>query len=200
MIHGFSLKRFCLKTLLFMPLCFVLWYFTATIWTWPIAVCADSLLRWFFPQLIAGIEHQGTVLNVVTNLGDMQLFTQQQKMAALVFNINPLTYGYSLALFSAILLASPSDIQHPKYRTWLGGILVLLGGIVFGVCVDALKSIAFDLAPVGMTYPTGFSEWQLNLLGASYQLGYLILPTVVPLLLWVNANKQFFHPLSVAVK
>lgn len=189
-MNGFSLKRFCLKTLLLMPPCFALWYYTAAIWTWPVSICADTLLRWLFPRLIAGIEHQGSVLNVVTNLGDLQLFTQQQKMAALVFDVNPLSYGYSLALFSAILFAAPSNTGRPRYKAWLWGMLILLGGIVFGVCVEALKNIAFDLAPTGMSYPTGFSAWQLNLLGASYQLGYLILPTVIPLLLWVSANRQ----------
>jgi hypothetical protein len=56
-----------------------------------------------------------------------------------------------------------------------------------------LKSIAFDLAPPGMSYPTGFSDWQLNMLGVGYQLGYLVFPAVIPLLLWANYNKAIFE-------
>lgn len=111
-------------------------------------------------------------------------------MAALTFTVNPLSYGYSLAFYSAILLAAPLKPLAHKLNTWCIGLGVLLLILTFGVCTDALKSIAFDLAPSGMSYPTGFSAWQLNLLGICYQLGYLILPATAPLLLWLQANRK----------
>lgn len=72
--------------------------------------------------------------------------------------------------------------------------------IVVGVCFDVLKSIAFDLAPPGMSYPTGFSDWQLNLIGVGYQLGYLVLPAVTPLILWVNSNKESLNQYLITNK
>ncbi len=110
-------------------------------------------------------------------------------MAALVFPINPLAYGYCLALYAALLLAA----QNFKLKAWLIGMGVLTGLIVVGVCCEALKSIAFDLAPAGMAYATGFSAWQLNLLGLGYQLSYLVLPSVAPIVLWANYNQPFMQ-------
>ena len=188
----FSLKHFLGKTLLLLPLCFGIWYLTAALWIWPVAICADSLLPLLFPHLVAGVEQAGHNLNIVTHLGDIQIFTEQHKMAALEFSLNPRAYGYSLALYSAILLASPSALVSHKFKRWCLGILMLTGILLFGVCTDTLKSIAFDLAPPGMSYPTGFSSTQLNVLGLSYQLGYLILPAIVPLLLWAVANQKLF--------
>lgn len=188
----FSLEHFLGKTLLFLPLCFGIWYLTAVVWIWPVAFCADVILHVLFPQLVAGVEQANHKLTVVTNLGDIKIFTEQHKMAALEFSLNPLAYGYSLALYSAILLASPSALVEHKFEFWWTGIVVLVGILIFGVCVDTLKSIAFDLAPPGMSYPTGFTTTQLNLLGLGYQLGYLILPAIAPLLLWARANKKIF--------
>jgi hypothetical protein len=174
------------------PLCFGLWYLAAPLWIWPIAICADGLLHFLFPHLVASVEQAGHNLNIVTNLGDIKLFTEQNKMAALEFTLNPLAYGYSLAFYSAILLASPPGQTMHKFKAWWSGTLVLAGVLIFGVSTDALKSIAFDLAPPGMSYPIGFSSTQLNVLGLAYQLGYLILPSISPLLLWALANKQLF--------
>ena len=184
----FSLSQFFWKTLLFMPICFGVWYLTATVWTWPIAWVANAILQILFPTLIAGVEHVGTTLDIVTCLGDLAQYATNKTMAALVFTLNPLLYAYSLALYSARLLASRRRILS----AWLIDISILMAAIVFGVCFDVLKNIAFDLAPPGMSYPTGFSSWQLNLIGVGYQLGYLVLPAITPLILWVNANKTFF--------
>lgn len=185
MSSAFSLSRFFWKTLMAMPICFGVWYFTAFIWTWPIAWFSNAVMRGLFPALIASVEQVGYQLDIVTNLGDLAQYTLNKTMAALVFPINPLEYSYSLALYSALLLAS----EQRTVKSWLIGLLILMGVIVFGVCFDILKNIAFDLAPPGMSYPTGFSAWQLNMIGVGYQLGYLVLPAVTPLVLWVNANK-----------
>lgn len=176
-----------------MPLCFAVWYYSANLWVWPVAIGSKAVLCALFPHLIHSVEQAGTSISIVTNLGDIKLYTEQQKMAALEFTINPLAYGYSLAWYSAILSASPTFGAQRKFKLWLLGMMILIGVLIFGVCADALKSIAFDLAPPGMTYPTGFSAWQLNLLGICYQLGYLILPSVMPLLLWAYTNKHWFE-------
>ncbi|MEQ1636096.1 MAG: exosortase H-associated membrane protein [Methylococcales bacterium] len=184
-----SLRDFVFRILFAMPLCFGIWYFSAAVWIWFIAELTHGVLRLLFSRLIASVGSIGHTLDIVTNLGDIEQYTQHHKMMALVFSINPLQYGYSLAVYSALLLAS----KNYHWRAWLVGLAVLMGAIVLGVCFDVLKTIAFDLAPTGTTYPTGFSDWQLNMLGVAYQLGYLVLPTVLPLILWANFNQLFFR-------
>lgn len=188
MIPAMSLRNFIFRVLISMPFCFCIWYFTANIWTWPIAECTKLILLVLFPKLISNIEHVNYHLNVLTNLGDIVQYKEHHKMAALNFTVNPLQYSYSLALYPALLAAS----KNFKIKPWIFGILVLLFAIIFGICCDILKSIAFDLAPPGMSYPTGFSAWQLNLLGAGYQFGYLVLPSVLPLIFWIKYNHAFY--------
>lgn len=190
MNSDFCLQRFLFKSLLLMPLCFICWYFTAPIWIWLVSVSANVILHTLFPYLIASVEQTDIALTVVTNLADFKYYADEHKFAALTFSVNPLSYGYSLAFYSAIFLAAPVKPLIHKVKTWCIGLSILLLILTFGVCTDALKSIAFDLAPAGMNYPIGFSEWQLNMLGICYQLGYLILPSTAPLLLWVQANKN----------
>ena len=79
-----------------MPICFGVWYLTATLWTWPIAWVANAILQILFPTLIAGVEHVGTTLDIVTCLGDLAQYATNKTMAALVFTLNAqrLTLNY----------------------------------------------------------------------------------------------------------
>lgn len=146
-------------------------------------------MRLLFPTVIASVEQTGRSIEIVTNFGDLMEYTQHKKMIALAFSINPLTYAYCLAMYAVLQLAS----KNYNLKSWGIGLIILLIAIIFGVSVDILKSVTFDLAPPGMSYPTEFSAWQLDLLGLSYQLSYLILPSLIPLLLWVNFNREFLQ-------
>lgn len=183
------LKVFIYRILLATPLCFCIWYYSAVIWIWPISQSVQFIMRFLFPNLIASIEQSGHALDIVTNFGDLMEYTQHKKMIALAFAVNPLSYAYSLAMYALLQVAS----KNFDFKSWVLGLLILWMTIIFGISVDILKCITFDLAPPGMSYPTEFSNWQLNLLGVSYQLGYLILPSLAPLLLWAYFNREFLQ-------
>lgn len=188
----FPLKKFLFKTLLTLPICFTLWYWTAFAWTWPIAISTDIVLRFLFPKLISEIEHIDHTLDVVTRLTSTAQNAQPNQIGDIVFSINPLIYSYSLALYSAILWASPLQLPRTKIYIWLQDLAVLMVLIILGVSIDIIKTIAFDLATPGISSAARFYSWQLNLIGVAYQIGYLVLPAVAPLMLWFRAHKQWF--------
>ncbi len=88
--------------------------------------------------------------------------------------------GWGLTI--ALLLAS--DAQH-KWQKMAIGALALLPFQVWGVCFDWLKQVALE-AGAG-----GFSPVAREAIAFAYQFGYLVLPALLPVLLWALMDRRF---------
>jgi hypothetical protein len=91
-------------------------------------------------------------------------------------------YGYGLPLLIALLIASGAKRIFAKA---CAGALVLLPFQVWGVCLDWLKQVGIE------TEAASFSPMARELIAFGYQFGYLVLPALVPVLLWVAMDRQF---------
>jgi hypothetical protein len=65
---------------------------------------------------------------------------------------------------------------------------------VWGVLADFLKGIAI-VAPAVIASQTGFTGVQREIIAFGYQFGSLILPAVVPGVLWVLLHRAFLERL-----
>ena len=108
------------------------------------------------------------------------------KVAAMVAEANPLLYTYGLPLFAALLLAS-GDAR--RWRKLMLGAVALIPFQAWGICFDLLKQVAITAGPL-VAAQAGFSPWQREIIALGYQLGWLILPTVAPIALWLALNRQ----------
>ncbi len=102
----------------------------------------------------------------------------------LVFTINPLSYGYNIPLYTALVLASPAEDAIRALR-WLLGTLLLFAFQLFGVLTNVLKILLLDLQAETAAV-LSMPGWSNELLVIAYQFGYLILPPVAPIVLWVG--------------
>lgn len=55
-----SAKQFLLKTLLWLPVCFVGWYWAAGLFSWPAIQLSDLLLPLILPGVMEGVEQNGS--------------------------------------------------------------------------------------------------------------------------------------------
>ena len=183
------LHSFLLHVLLWVPGVFYAWYQLATAIVWPVA----SLSRWalvgLFPDWITAVEQPGRVLDVVTNFAP----PQGPAGALLVMEINPLIYGYGVALFMALTLAA-RGIDWGTLGRLAAGVLILAPFQAWGVCFDVLKSLAFNLGPE-VAGRMALSDWQREAIALGYQFGYLILPGVTAVALWMVFNRGFLQSL-----
>jgi uncharacterized ion transporter superfamily protein YfcC len=62
------------------------------------------------------------------------------------------------------------------------------------VLADFLKNVAITSGPL-IASQTGFVAWQRDVIAFAYQLGSLILPTVVPAAAWVFMHRAFLERL-----
>jgi hypothetical protein len=135
---------------------------------------------------VTGVELQGREIEFVTRLTTV---TASGETAVLVPGVNPLVYTYGLAFFLALMLAA-----RPRIRPIVAGALALLPFQAWGIAFELLLQVGVSLGPdVAAQARIGGLEREAIALG--YQLGSLILPPVVPVLLWAGLNRPFLDRL-----
>jgi hypothetical protein len=165
---------------------FMLWYYLSVFHGIPVRLAVDSLLQW-----VLGDQYHNTIPNP-----DRQYLFQVQtripfqfpdgSQEALGFIVNPLIYGYGLPLLFGLVMASAGTLYR-KALTLLCGYLAILAVQVWGVFWQALKMLTFNFGPEVQQVVTdaGVSPTAIAL---CYQLGTLIFPPLVPVVVWVLAS------------
>jgi hypothetical protein len=177
-----TLRGFLLRALLWLPLSFGAWYFLSILFTPPLAVLTDFVLTAAFPAAVERVAADGNTLVVLTRIGVGA--SDQFLEGELLLQISPLKYGYCVPLYTALVLATAAN-DLARLLHWLLGMTVLLAVQLFGVSTEVLKIIAFQLGADGRNV-LGFAPAGYEALALAYQLGYLILPPVVPVMLWLG--------------
>jgi hypothetical protein len=106
-----------------------------------------------------------------------------------VLTPNPMIYGYSLPLYVALVLATPV-VEDRRWGQLFLGIGAIWLAQAFGVVAETLKLVAFDTGAQGQAalHATGLGAEAIAL---CYQFGYLILPAILPPVLWLAQNRAF---------
>ncbi len=190
-------KRFLLHTLLWLPVCFLVWYQLRGLLVVPVLLGLRLLAPWL--PAVDHIEYQGDHLAAVLSLRADTLPGLQipaGKTAEILVSLDPLAYGYGLALFAALLLATPDD--HRRWWHWLLGLVVLWLVQLWGLSFELLKNLFFGLPP-GLSAGPTLSDTLKNLVALGYQFGYLIAPAVVPVGLWMILQRHWLGELTPAL-
>ncbi len=107
---------------------------------------------------------------------------------------NPLQHTFGIAFFLALLLAS-----RPAGLAWkaVAGCAVLLALASMGLACDVMVRLGSLAAPSGGPV-FAFNAAAREAIALGYQLGTLIFPTVIPVLLWGAMNRaaleKFLRP------
>jgi hypothetical protein len=94
-----------------------------------------------------------------------------------------------MPMFAALTLAAR---ERARWKILALGIVALLPFVVFGVVADFLKNVAITSDPL-VASQAGFSATQCEMIAFAYQFGTLILPTVVPAVIWVVTHRAFLE-------
>jgi len=184
--QALRLGELLILAVLWMVFGFMLWYYLSAFHGVPVRLLASKIL-----SALLGSDF----LNIIENPDKHYLFQVQTNIPflfpdgsreALGFIVNPLVYGFGLPLLFGLVMASGA--------AWMRKLLVLLGGYVavtliqvWGVVWQSLKMLAFNFGDTAhqVVAGAGISD---ELIALCYQLGFLILPPLVPIVIWVLAN------------
>ena len=195
------LRRFMLRALAWLPLCFFLWWWVSGLAVYLPSLLASKALTWLWPTLFTSVSAAidpasgKPILAVLTAVMVSEVGPDGQSALGLVeFAIYPLIYGYSLPLFFGLALATPLEEERRWGHMAIGTACIWLAQ-AFGLVADALKTLVLGAGPqaASAAQVAGLSP---DLVALCYQFGYLILPTVVPAALWLVLNQSFIEALT----
>ena len=171
---------------LWMVFGFMLWYYLSAFHGIPVRLLANEVLT-----RLLGSEFMG----IVPNPDHHYLFQVETQIPfqfpdgsreGLGFIVNPLVYGFGLPLLFGLVMASGVSFLR-KIGTLLTGYVCVMLIQVWGVVWQTLKVLAFDFGADAhqVVIDAGIPD---ELIALCYQLGVLIFPPLVPVVLWVLAS------------
>lgn len=183
------LTSFILKVFLWLPVCYWCWYSSAEFVSIIITYLTELVINFSFPDLIFGVEQIGHNLEILVKATVPTQDMRQGMVAELPIPINPLIYNFGLPLCIALILSSPGSLLKTLFNCALS-FLLLLPVQLWGICFDFMKTI-FLQTPSHLINNFTLQPWQLELIGISYQIGTLVLPSVAPVIIWLFLYRNF---------
>ncbi len=189
------IKELFVSALLYLPLCFFIWFYAAPLLVMPAKWLAAMVMQLWQPDLFNGIEQQRFMFHVQTLIFPQDYNGQAAKLAVLDVTVNPMKYGYGLAVFSGLAVSVPNLTLIAKLIQLIVGFMVISLIQANGVFWETCKSLLFSGGGDAFQAinDTGISH---NLVAAMYQMSYLIIPAVVPIVIWVFLNRCFIEEIT----
>jgi hypothetical protein len=202
------LRQFALAAFLWFPAAFFLWFAFAPQFAWPVGQIARAVLVHGWPSLyldvIMGADainpangqlmgHHADWLQINSNVLYNAVKDGAPRFAFFDFVVNPTIYGYSVPLFAGLVMATPLEKWQRAVQI-VSGVIVLWLVQAFGVVAESFKMLGLQL-PEGTAkmHELGYS---LDVIALCYQFGYLILPPLVPAVMWILFNRGFIEELT----
>ncbi len=177
-----SLEKFVLRTILWLPPCFAAWYFNAQYHAAAAGALARLLVDQLKPGIISALEQPGIDLVFITTI---EVHPEPGLTALLLPEVNPLIYTYGLAFFLALMFAA-----RAQWWKILVGAVVLLPFQNWGIAFDFLAQVGVTLGHEVSTQ-AGLLGCRKEAIALGYQIGNLIFPSLIPIVLWAIFNRRF---------
>ncbi|MDX2427567.1 MAG: exosortase H-associated membrane protein [Xanthomonadales bacterium] len=180
------LGELLILAVLWMVFGFMLWYYLSAFHGAPVRILSSEIL-----SALLGSDFQ----SIIPNPDRHYLFQVQTNIPfqfpdgsreALGFIVNPLIFGYGLPLLFGLVMASGVSMLR-KLGVLLGGYVGVMLIQVWGVVWQSLKMLSFNFGGAASQVITD-AGIPADLIALCYQLGVLIFPPLVPIIIWVLAN------------
>lgn len=205
-----------LKIIIWLLPCFFIWYQFSSIFLWPVYFLSQFILNGLFPNAIDSLLLTKHNIEVLSFFDSKWIGAYSGQDGDITLQINALKYTYSLPLLAAMTF-SASGTYRTKVKFIAIGFSLLFLVQTWGVCFEIFKTIIFDVGTIISqrtdTSSTrdlaqfcmqmnqfGCHSFSRNLIALFYQLGYLILPGISPLLIWAYLHFDYLQSISPSLK
>lgn len=190
------IHEFLLRTVLYLPLCFFVWFWAASILMLPVTAAADAVLTTLLPDIVVQVQQDGYRNLIVTNITPpSRANVAPGEVAGLAFEVNPMIYAFGLPLLAALVMATPMTSGRRVAVIVLGGVFLILVP-VWGITFDSLKTLQIVGWPDGVPKLGDIGTAKNSLIALGYQAGYLIFPAITPVALWILTNRPYIEDLT----
>jgi len=193
----FTVAGFLFKTILWIIPAFFFWYIAAAIFCFPAIFLSDLIIPYLLPSILEGVEQQSYLADIVTEL---DIKDNSGQTGQLVFSINTLKYAYGFPLLFAMTVATNQSI-YKKLDTLTYGFIIIALAQTWSICFEVLSTLLLKIGGENFNIITEalpfYSEPSvLNGIALGYQLGFLILPAIIPISYWVLRHQLFLKQIS----
>jgi hypothetical protein len=180
--------RFAGTSLVGLLLTFPVWYVLSPFWTAVPSRMALSMMQALFPWA-DGLERVGSTVRLITDVQVLVMHGGHYRMGFLTSEVNTLAYGYGLVVFPVLLAAARTP--RPVLKL-VGGCTLLFVLQSTGICFHWLRDLAvvYGAETQGVL---GFSSWQRELVVYGYQLAFLVLTPLAPVLIWSALDQRYLR-------
>ncbi len=193
--EDFSLKSFLLAAVLWLPLAFFVWYALRSGVVFPVVRGVAWLLTHWMPDVVGSIEQERETMVLITRIIAPGQVGPNGEVGMLSQDYNPLQFCYGLPVLVGLIMATPLDWTRTFKQLAIGYVL-LLPAQIFGLSGEVLRDLSYSMGDdvAAMVAAHGLSQYAVALW---YQFGYLILPAVMPVVIWVLLNRAFIESLRL---
>lgn len=181
-----SLSVFVLSALGWMVLLTGLWSQVSAWTSYPVGVLAQVALEEGAPMWVRQVHVRPGALEVDTSI-EVPIPGAGWRKAEIAIEANPGRYAYGLPLLLSLLLAARGSGRVARIAA---GYLLLLPAQVFSLVMYVLMQMVMaaqlDLRILRL------DAWQLEAIVYGYQVGSLVLPTLVPIMFWLWLDRAYF--------
>jgi hypothetical protein len=212
------LRRFVLTAMFWLPAMFFLWFALSSPVVYPVIRLSGALLHAWMPDLVLSMGqdfHHAVYAYAADVAGVAGLPTA--KLAVEDQRTNVLIYCYGLPLVYGLVMATPLNWRGTFFQLAVAFVALTLVQ-AFGLVGEVLKTMAFGVGPAvhaalasmdfGHVAAAAGAAAERNMLASlqahglspdlialGYQFGYLVLPAVTPVALWILMNRRFLETL-----
>ncbi len=186
---GNPVKEMFLLAALYLPLGFFLWFSFGSALMWLPGRLADLILTGVWPDLFASIVQLGQQFEVQTEIQMSR--TVDGQVALLNTQVNPMIYAWGMALIFGLVMATPLSGKRRLLQLVAGYTIVALV-TAWGVHWETWRDLAFLLGPEAAEAVARQGP-PATMIALMYQLGYLMLPAIIPVAAWILMNRSFLE-------
>jgi hypothetical protein len=190
MVSKRQLSWFFVRMVMWVIVLMVAWSQVSRWTSIPVGWVSAVVLKVGAPDWVQSVAQMPGLIEVQTRL---EVVSDGRK-GDLILDASTSHFAYGLPIIWALLLAA-GGAGRWRGRAWRMAVayVALWPAQAFSVCMDLLKRLA--IAAPGGTRTLGVAQWQMEALALGYQLGVLIVPTLVPILLWVWLDQRYVKDL-----
>jgi hypothetical protein len=218
-----ELKPFLFHAVLWLPIAFFAWFVLRGYIIEPVIAMVAWLFGNVFPGIITDLAQDVHNLRwkAIAELGNVIGLPPGARLELTEgVTVNVLKFCYGIPVLIALSIATPITWKRTGVQI-LVGVPILLVIMAFGVAGEILKQLMFDFggivnsglinegypnvagaaaanAQAAMTAQLASHGLTPTLVAAWYQFGYLILPPISAVVLWILLNRRFIERLNPA--
>lgn len=162
-----------------------LWSLVSAWTSYPVGVLSHMALEQGAPMWVRQVHLSPGTMEVDTAIS-VPVPAAGGRRGEITIDVSPARYAYGLPIFMALVLAARG---RGRWFRMLAGYALLLPFQAFSLTMSALMQMV--LAAQADIRLLRIAQWQMELIVYGYQLGSLVLPTLVPILLWLWMDRQF---------